>query len=54
MGCHMCDRCEALDREIENFRRLHEIADDPLALTLLAEAIADLKAEKGSLHPGQQ
>jgi hypothetical protein len=42
----MCERCRALDREIESFRRLHEIADDPLALTLLAEAIADLKTEK--------
>jgi hypothetical protein len=47
----MCDRCKALDREIENFRHLHGIADDPLALTLLEEAIADLKAEKASLHP---
>jgi len=51
---NMCDRCKALDREIKNFRRLHEIADDPLALTLLAEAITDLKAEKASLHPEKQ
>jgi hypothetical protein len=39
-----------LDRDIEKFRRLSEIADDPLALALLAEAIADLKAEKASPH----
>ncbi len=54
MGRNMCDRCKALDREIENFRRLHEMADDPIALTLVAEAIADLKAEKASLHPEKQ
>jgi hypothetical protein len=40
-----------LDREIETFRRLHKTADEPLALTLIAEVIADLKAEKASLHP---
>jgi hypothetical protein len=50
----MCDRCRALDREMESFQRLYKIADVPLALTLLAEAIADLKAEKASLHPGKQ
>jgi hypothetical protein len=26
------DRCKVLDRDIEKFRRLSEIADDPLAL----------------------
>jgi hypothetical protein len=45
------DRCKVLDRDIEKFRRLHETADDPVALMLLAEAITDLKAEKASLHP---
>ena len=47
----MCDRCKVLDKEIENFRRHHETADDLLALTLLAEVIVDLKAERASLHP---
>jgi hypothetical protein len=53
-GNHVCDRCKPLDREIESFRRLHKIADDPLALTLIAETIVDLQAEKASLHPDQK
>jgi hypothetical protein len=50
----MCDRCRALDRDIENFRRLQKTADDRVALTLIAEAITDLEAEKASLHPEEK
>jgi len=50
----MCDRCKELDREIENFQRIHAMADDALALALVAEAIAALQAEKASLHPEEQ
>jgi hypothetical protein len=50
----MCDRCKAIDIEVQSFRRLHAHADDPLALVLIAEAIADLEAEKASLHPGEK
>jgi hypothetical protein len=45
-----CERCQALDRQIENFKRMHRAATDDLALSLLLEAIADLEAEKASLH----
>jgi len=50
----MCDKCRDLDREIENYRRLHAMTDDSLARSLIAEAISDLEAEKVSLHPDQQ
>jgi hypothetical protein len=47
----MCDRCKPLDRAIENFRRLYKMADDPLALFWIKEAIADIESEKAALHP---
>ena len=47
----MCDKCVELDRQIDNFQRLHEVTDDRLALALTAEAIAALQAEKAKLHP---
>ncbi len=47
----MCDKCVELDRQIENFQRLHATTDDRLALALIAEAIAAIKAERASLHP---
>jgi hypothetical protein len=53
-GKSMCERCKAIDIEVRNFKRLHAQADDQLALALIAEAIADLEAEKASLHPGEK
>jgi hypothetical protein len=50
----MCDRCKAIDIEVQSFRRLHAQADDHLALALITEAIADLEAEKASLHPDER
>ena len=46
----MCDRCKTLERDIEHFRRLQKLANDPMALPLVAAAITDLEVEKGSLH----
>jgi hypothetical protein len=31
---------------------MHDMADDKLALSLLAEVIEDLRSEKAALHPG--
>jgi hypothetical protein len=42
----MCEKCKGLDRSIESFRRLQKMADDSVALALIAEAITDLEAEK--------
>jgi len=50
----MRERCKAIDIEVRNFKRLHAQADDQLALALIAEAIADLEAEKASLHPDEK
>jgi hypothetical protein len=50
----MCERCKAIDTEVQSFRRLRAEADDPLALALIAEAIVDLEAEKASLHPDEK
>jgi hypothetical protein len=50
----MCDKCVELDKNIENLQRMHSMADDKLALVLVAEAIAALQAEKASLHPEEQ
>jgi len=50
-GDSMCDKCQAIDWEIGAAQRLQRGADDPLALSWLAVAIADLEAEKAALHP---
>ncbi len=47
----MCDRCEAIDRQLLNFRHAHASATEPLPLILLAEIITNLEVEKLSLHP---
>jgi len=47
----MCGKCVELDRQIENFQRVHAMTDDRLAFALTAEAIAALQSEKASLHP---
>jgi hypothetical protein len=47
----MCERCETIGYQLLNYRHALESINDTLALTLLAEVIADLEAEKASLHP---
>ena len=47
----MCDKCVELERQIDNFQRLHATTDDRLASALTAEAIGVLQAEKATLHP---
>ena len=53
-GVPMCNKCIELDKKIDNLQHMHAIADDKLALALVAEAIAALQAEKASLHPEEQ
>jgi hypothetical protein len=50
----MCDKCRVISWEIAGYERQRTKTDDPLALSLIAEAIADLKAEKAALHPDEQ
>lgn len=50
----MCDRCRQLDKDVANYHRVRANTDDGTALSLLAEVIEDLKAEKAALHPQEQ
>ncbi len=47
----MCDQCKPIDRLLFKYRQARDSIDDELALSLLAEVIADLEAEKIALHP---
>ena len=47
----MCDQCKSIDRLIFKYRQTRESVGDELAITLLAEVIVDLEAEKAALHP---
>ncbi len=46
----VCDRCKAIDIEVNTFRHLR--ADEALAQVLIAEVISDLESEKASLIVG--
>jgi len=47
----MCNRCEVIERELFRYRRALDSTRDGLGLFLFGEVIADLEAEKVSLHP---
>jgi len=47
----MCKRCDEIERQIFDYRRTVKSINDDLAISLLAEVILDLEAEKTSLHP---
>ena len=47
----MCDRCDAIDRELVSFRHLRANVEDEFALVLIAEAVRDLQSERAALHP---
>ena len=44
----MCDRCNAIDRELLAFQRLGATINDVLALALMAEAVKYLRAERAA------
>ncbi len=46
----MCDRCDAIDRELVSFRHLRANIEDEFALVLIAEAVKDLQSERDALH----
>jgi hypothetical protein len=46
----MCEKCAELDRQVEAYQRMRRTTDDPTALTVLSEVIADLQSEKVALH----
>jgi hypothetical protein len=47
----VCDRCNAIERELDTFERLRTIINDSVALALIAEAVKDLQSERTALHP---
>jgi hypothetical protein len=49
-GNQMCEKCAELDRQVEAYQRMRRTTDDPTALTVLSEVIADLQSEKAALH----
>jgi hypothetical protein len=50
----MCDKCQGLDRKIEQYRRLIERVPDQLLGEGLGKLIEDMEAQKVTLHPEQQ
>jgi hypothetical protein len=46
----VCDRCDAIDRELANFQRLRPSIKDVFALALIAAVVKDLEAERDALH----
>lgn len=48
----MCDRCDAIERQLLHYRKTLSSITDELAISLLDEVIKDLETEKSSLHPG--
>lgn len=49
----MCDLCNELDAKIERYRRLSDLAMDPMTREAAAKLIAELISEKAKLHAGQ-
>jgi hypothetical protein len=47
----VCDRCNAIGRELFVFQRLQATINDVLAQVLMAEAVNYLQAERAALHP---
>ena len=39
----MCDRCNAIERELVTFQRLQAAVEDEFALALMAEVVKDLR-----------
>ena len=57
LGCHtrvgrnaVCNRCNAIDRELVTFQRLGATIEDEFTLALIAEAVKDLQTERAALH----
>jgi hypothetical protein len=50
----MCDKCVELDKKIERYRMLSSAVADQLTIDRIKELIADLLAQKTTLHPEQE
>jgi hypothetical protein len=50
-GSPMCDKCVEVDKKIEHYRRILLSMGDPLTVDRIKSLIADLQAQKATLHP---
>ena len=48
-GMHMCNKCDQMDNEIEQFRRLISPGMDALSLAMIRSAIELLEADKAAV-----
>jgi hypothetical protein len=46
----MCEKCSAIDKTIERFRRIKRSISDQLAVERARQVIADLEDQKAALH----
>jgi hypothetical protein len=46
----VCDRCNAIERELVNFERMRAGIRDGFALALIAEVVKDLQSERDAIH----
>ena len=47
----MCDRCTELDRKIEHYRQIAAQVIDKVTFDRIEKLVADLQAQKVTLHP---
>ena len=50
----MCDKCDQLEKKIEHYRRIPLSIGDPVTIERVEALIADLQAQKATLHPEQK
>jgi hypothetical protein len=50
----MCDKCDELDKKIDQYRRILLSIGDQITVERLAGLIGDLQAQKATLHPEQK
>ena len=50
----MCDKCAELDKRIEHYERMLLSIGDQITVERIAALIADLQAQKATLHPEQK
>jgi hypothetical protein len=50
----MCDRCVEVDDKINHYKRIAASITDQTTLDRIKQVVAEMKAEKASLHPGQE
>jgi hypothetical protein len=49
----MCEKCVAIDKTIERYRRILLSIGDQITVDRTKELIAELQAKKDALHPEQ-